>query len=330
MLTLRSTQILGVLLFLAFIVFIEIYIGWTTLLAPWGTVPPGGLVLALALILLSYALRAVRLYRYFPTLLQGRFLLCWRLMLQHNLFNNLLPMRSGELSFPLLMSRYFNVEATRSIPALLWFRFLDLHTLGLLAFPTLVWPLMGTSGTLAVACLWVTLPWLVYRWGLRVEWWLSQRTHRKLPALATRLLSGLPRDDRAFAESWWWSVINWVVKLGVFAWVLQLFIPIAPQAALLGAIGGELTSVLPIHGVAGMGTYEAGIMAALLPLGIETREALEAAVNLHLFMLAASLGGGMLTWLLPYRKQATQELDANPPTREDTGNGAGQSSKKRS
>ena len=301
MLTPRLRQILGILLFLAFVAFVEWYLGWMRLLRPWSEVPPLQLLLALALVLFSYWLRAVRLYRYFRPALTGRFLLCWRLMLQHNLFNNLLPMRSGELSFPILMSRYFGVEMTRSIPALLWFRFLDLHTLGLLALPTIIWPLLGPVATVAAGLVWLALPWLFFRWGLRIEWWLSHHTRRRLPELASRLLSGLPRDNRTFAETWWWTVVNWTVKLGVFAWILQRFIDVSLTTALLGAIGGEVTSVLPIHGVAGMGTYEAGIMAALLPWGLEPDAALEAAVNLHLFLLTASLGGGMITWLLPYR-----------------------------
>ena len=40
--------------------------------------------------------------------------------------------------------------------------------------------------------------------------------------------------------------------------MLLLFIDIAPTAALMGVIAGDLTSVLPVHGVASMGTYEAG------------------------------------------------------------------------
>ena len=43
-------------------------------------------------------------------------------------------MRSGELSFPLFMSRYLEIPVQRSVPALAWFRFLDLHTLIGLAF----------------------------------------------------------------------------------------------------------------------------------------------------------------------------------------------------
>jgi hypothetical protein len=64
-------------------------------------------------------------------------------------------------------------------------------------------------------------------------------------------------------------------------------------------IGGELGSVLPVHGVAGMGTYEAGVMAGLAPQGVALTAALAAAVNLHLFILGATVLGAGLARLLP-------------------------------
>ncbi|MGB4948458.1 MAG: UPF0104 family protein, partial [Candidatus Competibacter denitrificans] len=92
--------------------------------------------------------------------------------------------------------------------------------------------------------------------------------------------------------------LNWLVKLAVFAWILRLFAAMPGTAAVMGAIGGDLTSVLPVHGIAGAGTYEAGVVAALAPFGVAPTAALTAAVNLHLFMLGLSLVGGALAlWL---------------------------------
>jgi len=56
--------------------------------------------------------------------------------------------------------------------------------------------------------------------------------------------------------------------------------------------------VLPLHGIAGAGTYEAGIVAALLPFGVDTETAVSAAVNVHLFLLGVTLLGGALSLLL--------------------------------
>jgi uncharacterized membrane protein YbhN (UPF0104 family) len=295
---------LSIALLLLFIVLIEGYIGWVKLVRPWLAVDKGLLSLMLAMVLASYAIRAVRLYVYFHAELQGEFPLALKLMLQHNLANNLLPMRSGELTFPLLMSRYFGVPLSRSMPGLLWFRMFDLHTLVLL----MLWALgVQWFGHLLVG--WVVLLWLVLPWLLFVfNHWLLQRLHGRdqgrMTGLLVKLLTGAPADRGLLFKIWFWSLVNWLVKLLAFAWLLVLFAQLTTAEALLGVIGGELTSVLPIHGVAGAGTYEAGIVAALLPLGVEAETAVGAAVNLHLFLLGATLLGGLLSLLLGRRRVA--------------------------
>jgi hypothetical protein len=72
------------------------------------------------------------------------------------------------------------------------------------------------------------------------------------------------------------TLLNWVLKLVVFAWIIQQFIPINFGQSVLGAIGGELTSVHPVNKIAGAGTYEACVVAALLPTDIGYQEALRA------------------------------------------------------
>ena len=295
--------LLGAGILAGFIAFVEIYFGWQRLLAPWMRVPAGQIVVAALLTLISYWLRAVRFYDYFRTDMAGRFALCIRLMLQHNLLNNLLPMRTGELSFPVLMTRYFAVPALRSVPALFWFRVLDLHTLGIfgvLAIHSASWPRFLT---VAVLALWLPLPWLSFQFSTRWRRALQNHDQRRAYRLLSRLLQGLPQAPAAFWRAWGWTVVNWVVKLGAFVWVLRLFTPITLPAAWMGAIAGDLTSVLPVHGVAGAGTYEAGVVAGLLPYGIAAKAALAAAVNLHLFLLGTSLAGGAISLFIGGRRR---------------------------
>ena len=283
---------------------VQFAIGWVRLLQPWLAVDKGLLSVLLALVLASYAMRAVRLYVYFRSDLQGEFALAFKLMLQHNLANNFLPMRSGELTFPMLMSRYFGVSPSRSMPALLWFRMFDLHTLVLLALWALGTQWLGRHWAGLVILLWLALPWLLYLFN---HWLLDRfkdRNNGRLARLLVKLLRGAPTDRGLFLKTWFWSLLNWLVKLLAFAWLLALFARLTVAQALLGVIGGELTSVLPIHGVAGVGTYEAGIVAALLPLGIQAETAVGAAVNLHLFLLGATLLGGLLSLLLGRRRVA--------------------------
>ncbi|MGD8590801.1 MAG: lysylphosphatidylglycerol synthase transmembrane domain-containing protein [Chromatiales bacterium] len=304
MLSARLRWSLSIALLLLFIVLIESYIGWARLLQPWLAVNKELLGLLLTLVLASYAIRAVRLYVYFHADLRGEFPLALKLMLQHNLANNLLPMRSGELTFPMLMSRYFGVSPSRSMPALLWFRMFDLHTMALLALWALGSQWFGPILVGLVTLCWLALPWLLFLFNHWLLERLEGRGQGRLTGLLIKLLQGAPAHRGLLLKTWFWSLINWLVKLLAFAWLLGLFAHVSIAQSLLGVIGGELTSVLPVHGVAGAGTYEAGIVAALLPLGVKAETAVGAAVNLHLFLLGATLLGGLLSLPLGRRRVA--------------------------
>lgn len=295
--------LLGVLIFLGCVAAVQIYYGWGRMLAPWREIAPLALLSALILTFISYALRSVRVYDYFHVSLRGRFTLCLKLTLQHNLLNNLLPMRSGEISFPVLMARYFAVPATASVPVLLWFRLMDLHTLVTLALLAVGDAWLAQATLLPVTLLWVVLPLAAYFAHHRLAHKFTDASHGGRKFIA-KLLASLPQTAREFWRAWLWTWVNWLVKLGVFAWVFQLFAPVAWPVAGLAAIAGDLTSVLPIHGIAGVGTYEAGVVAALLPFKVAPEIALAAAVNLHLFLLGSTMLGGLIAVFLPGRKTA--------------------------
>jgi hypothetical protein len=132
-------------LFFAFIIAIEVYWGWANILAPWKALSSASIIIATFLFLLSYQIRTWRLYDYFLPHTKGNWIAALRLMLLHNILNNLLPARSGEISFPLLMKRYFSLDYSHTIPALLWFRLLDLHTL--LSIGMIAWMITITEDT---------------------------------------------------------------------------------------------------------------------------------------------------------------------------------------
>jgi len=290
--------VFGTLILLAFAIFVEYFIGWVELLTPWKDLDPLPLATAVTLVFVTYCLRALRIYDFFYSEMKGRFALCLRLSLQHNMLNNLLPMRTGELSFPVLMSRYFSITAVRSIPALLWFRLLDLHTLVILALLVVGKDFLPSWAVSVSTLLWLSLPWLAFR---LYRPWLHAIGDRqgKLWSILRMILESLPQDNAKFWRSWMWTVLNWVLKLTVFAWVLMLFSNTSFVAAWLGATAGDLTSVLPIHGIAGAGTFEAGVVAGLVPFGISAASALTAAINLHLFLLSCTVISGILSRALP-------------------------------
>jgi glycosyltransferase 2 family protein len=289
--------LLGGLLLAGLIGAVHLTVGWADLLAPWLAFSPALILWLFMLSAASYGLRAVRVYDWFRPRFAGRFLAVLRLSVLHNTANNLLPMRAGELTFPWLMRRYFGHGFLDAAAALLWIRILDLHFLGLIGI--LILYLRQPSWTWwAAATLWLaglgTLA-LIGRAGA------SPRTEGpgRLRGLVRRVAAAAPTDTWQILRAYVWTGASWTLKFIALASVLRHFLPVDFWRVLAGVMGAELSSVLPFHGIAGGGSYELAAVAALVPLGVEPRQALAAAVNLHLFLLGTTLLLGGLALLLP-------------------------------
>jgi uncharacterized membrane protein YbhN (UPF0104 family) len=291
----------GCALFIGLIWLVENSIGWLSILQSWQAIPPQSLGIALLLMLASYLLRAVRFYDFFQPQVKGAFAPLLRITVLHNFFNNMLPMRSGEAAFPVLMKTRFGIPFSHSAPALLWLRLLDLYALLALAFISLQvlipWGIEIRT-LLAVAVVLAPLVALLIQNQLRR--YLASRQGWKLKA--AELMAALPEHPATFIRALFWTFINWVLKLAVYSWLLQVFTGLDLHKAWTGATTGELSSVLPIHGVAGAGTYEAGVLAGLIPWAVDQKVALAAAVNLHLFVLGTTF---VLTVLLVLATQVS-------------------------
>jgi uncharacterized membrane protein YbhN (UPF0104 family) len=264
--------LIGGLLLVAVIAGVSFTIGWGPLLAPWRDLSSVELLPLLLLSAASYGLRAVRVYDYFRPRFRGRFPTVLRLSVLHNSANNLLPMRAGEMVFPWLMGRYFGHGFLDATAALVWIRLLDLHVLGLIGILTL---------------------------SLRQPSWVWS-----LVRLLRMAAEAAPASGASVLRVYLWTALIWASKFAAFAALLHHFLPVPLWLVLTGVMGAELSSVLPFHGVAGSGSYELAMVAALIPLGVSAEAALTGAVNLHLFLLGVTLLLGGLAFLLPVQTAA--------------------------
>jgi uncharacterized membrane protein YbhN (UPF0104 family) len=292
----RDWAIGGVLL-AAVVAGVALTVGWGPLLAPWRELTLAELAVLLALSALSYFLRGVRVYDWFRPRFAGRFLTVLRLSVLHNTANNLLPMRAGEMVFPWLMRRYFGHGFLDATATLVWIRVLDLHFLALIGLailylrePSLIWPLAGI--------VWVALLPLLGLLRRLVPPGEGGRLRRLLRLVA----EATPTSGALVARVYGWTGLIWISKFLAFATLLHHFLPIEPWQVLIGVMGAELSSVLPFHGIAGSGSYELAMVAALVPLGVSAEAAFAGAVNLHLFLLGVTVLLGLLALLLPVRR----------------------------
>jgi uncharacterized membrane protein YbhN (UPF0104 family) len=300
-------KILSLFVVIAFVAAVQWYFGWDKVLQPWKQLDWANIIAAIFLFLLTYQLRTWRLYQYFNEELKGHWLLTLRLILLNNILNVFLPMRSGEVSFPLLLNRYFSIDYSRSIPALFWFRLLDLHTIlliGLIPFALLEWSFLVSISLLII---WLLLPLAFYR----LQTTLAKNRAKKIidseskwEKILLKALEGAPNSMGGFLSLWGLTLLNWGVKLAVLAWVLSQFIEVDFVYRVLGVISGELSSVLPFHAPGGIGTYEAGIVAILSPV-VTLGEATQSAINIHLFVLGGSIMGAIFAWFIPHKKKVS-------------------------
>jgi hypothetical protein len=296
----RHAMTLGTIaIILLYAAFIQWVWGWQSIVSLWSGAGWSTALLALTALLATYVLRTWRIYDYFPAETGGRFGTLLRLAQVHNLLNIMLPFRTGEASFPLLMKREFGLGVARGTAALLVMRLFDLHALLAAA---------GTGLALQSGEFWAWALWLTFLILPAIAFALRGRAFRfaakALPNKAKKLLdeieAGLPVDARAFARAWSATLINWFTKIAVLAWVLGLLGGLSVGASFGGALGGELSSVLPVHAPAGVGTYPAGITAGAIAFGADPEgQALlslgQAAVNTHLLVIVSSLVGTALS-----------------------------------
>ena len=285
-------------LFLALAIGVELTIGWRSILEDWQTLSITNLLFLTLLTFISYLLRAERVFNYFASESHSRVSYI-KISFLHNALNNFLPMRLGEAAFPLLMKREFSESMLTTSAGLLVIRLMDLHVLLLLASFALfsVTPLLG-----GIACTALILLPLLMRVG-------GESLIRLFPEKIRNLLNKVehlwPKDYRLLGKTYLMTLLIWIVKLVALILILMSFLNIDFFNGALAVILADISGVLPIHGLAGSGTYEAAMLAALYPMGFETIEAVKAAINVHIYLLGASLLSVPIALLLPSPSRKT-------------------------
>lgn len=283
---------------------------WTELGDALESLPLATVLIAALGFALSYFLRALRVWDEFRHDGAGRFGACLRIVLMHNAMVNIVPFRGGEAAFPLLLRRTFGTPLGRAVASLFWFRLQDAFVVLCLAL--LVWPglppMLRVLGVGVVVMLAVWLP----RWARRAhDWHDGSPWHARM----ARVRDAFADSTRHARFGWLWTIANWSVKLAAQAWLLSVVVDRAIPVGAAGALGAELAAILPIQGVAGFGTYEAGAAAAMIPHGVTVETGLQAALVLHLFVIACASLAGALAWL--YNRMRGQTTYSEPTKKPD-------------
>jgi uncharacterized membrane protein YbhN (UPF0104 family) len=119
------------------------------------------------------------------------------------------------------------------------------------------------------------------------------------PGLTGRITSALSQRGQRLWQGWLITAGNWALKLSLQAWLMAQLLGLPWPIGWAGSLGAELSALLPVQGLGGVGSYEAGAAAALRWQGVDWATGLQAALSMHLVVLACSLGFGLVAWWLP-------------------------------
>jgi uncharacterized protein (TIRG00374 family) len=269
---------------------------------------------ALLLNFLGLILRAKRWSVLFPREVQASYAEFLDSINIGYLLNNISPARLGDFIRSLLLGRWLGVGATLALSTTLLERVLD-GALILLLFFALV-PLMNLPGTLAavasilalVVATSLAVMFFASRHDRVVEGWL-QRFLDRLHFLSTekwsRRLMGIVRgfqalqQRRALLRFIVWSVFVWMQTLFTFWFTLRaISASVGVEIAALAMAASALGLALP-SAPAGLGTFEAAVVGALVLLAIPADEARSMAIALHGVPFVAIVIAGM--WSLARR-----------------------------
>jgi hypothetical protein len=238
----------------------------------------------------------------------------------HQFFNRVMPFRTGELAFPVLVRRLCGASLVEGLAVVVLCRLLDLafvassFLVALLGVPA-ARAAVGPTGTVLIAALvpvllagYLFLPSL----GGRLARRLATRFADRRPGWAERLertagtLDGVRRiSRRSFLGAVGWTVLQWTATVVAFwAAVASVDIAIGPAEVVVGSSVAVLAGVLPIGGLGSFGTLEAGWTAGFVLVGVPAGPAVASALVLSGVTFAAGAVLAGASWAALSRRRS--------------------------
>ena len=212
----------------------------------------------------------------------------------HNAANNLAPMRLGELALPALARWIGRVDFSVALTNLIWIRLLDF--ISLIGISLCI--VMASSLGVIVFALLATF---IFLTPLLLSIAVPKMQYLNLPSILEQSRTQLiyeTQNGRRLQRIWRLTILSWMTKLMGMMMMLSTLsgIPITKTIAMI--LGAELSSILPIHGLAGAGTYEAGGVIGSTFMGILPATGLALTLQLHIYVLSLTAVFGILGLLL--------------------------------
>jgi uncharacterized protein (TIRG00374 family) len=311
------TTVFSVLISLVAVIYVVAHLDWQMTYDTLTHLKWGWLGAALLVFFVNYVLRTWR----FQTLIYTQRVPFQQLMAVtslYGMFNYLLPAKSGEFSFLLLLNRRLGISWTEGTVTLVAARFFDFATIALFLPAVLIvfWEKMP-PGMIYAALIFCGL---IYVLGAGLVWFLSRSQENLVPRRRigdtskswtdrlTRVWRNLVKGLRLIYQRdqfWRLCPLTIGIWLCVYANFYLIVLSMGHRLSYLEMTVVSIIMVpmtlLPVQGFANLGTHEAGWVAALALFGKPKEVSLTIAAGSHVVLLIFVLILGGVGLLLESR-----------------------------
>ena len=242
-----------------------------------------------------------------------------------SLLNNVLPSRTGELSFPYFLYRNHGISVGESTTVLILARIFDYLAVAVLfvvfAFLSLGDLEAQAAGIVRVVAMALFLsggllllaPWLgeagfrLLGWIFKVDQQPERRRSQFILKAQTQILTTLKRirNLRIYLTTGGWSILIWMATFAWFsAFMRAIGLPRSYSTVVVGSTFASLAKALPFVTIGGFGAHEAGWTIGFSLTGMETAVAISSgfAVNILTLLTSVIFGGAALIYMSARRR----------------------------
>lgn len=225
----------------------------------------------------------------------------------HNFFNQIMPARTGELTFVYYLKKIGNVDISKGLHILVVTRIFDFIVISAFFICSIIL-FFGAKTSIALVALGVifliisiitlfNLKWLVI-WSGKLFHAVTSRFRLQEKPLAAKILGKIDivveefssfRAGRLAPMLALTSMLTWGALYFLFYLTIRSFgIEIGFIQSVAGSTGGVLTNVLPINSFGSFGTLEAGWTGGFLLVGMSEHNAIFTGFGYHVISFFAS------------------------------------------
>ena len=248
------------------------------------------------------------------------------ILAMHTFWGNILPMRTGDVSYVYLMQRRQKVEATQGVASLLVASLIDLVLLIGLVVSTAwllraalrdtfsgtvlyVIPLLLGGGLVAVVTFVYVAPRTCMRFAERCAAPLLALEKRSVSWTVNKVLAVLRefttfRSNRRFLEVWVYSVVCLMIRFGFQCYlVAEMGVGIPMTEVLFALAFTNVFNLLPVQTVGNFGTTEFPFVWLLNHFGTSIETATVTGFSLHILILLYCLPLGASGFLMKPKEE---------------------------